>query len=335
MPSPSRKKGYFLPWSVGELVDQLSYSNLLSRNVPALRYEHAWPFVAQYLRRGGWLFNSVETAAVVIRDRRGFPRLVSFFGEETPAAYVALARAFGHALIIENVPEAMGYELCQLAGWSYIEEIASLDERPESTYPQVSVDLSRIGTEREVSSWRAPADLQLPGVNWRFQRDARQGLRNLVHLGGSLVRWNPSYLPAALDCARLNAKWHSQRVSRHGDSLEGGAASLFEPVEFVLRGFANRLGGFVALTGERIVGFALTFPVGDQHIGIYANGSVPDVPYVMDLLFAACVADLIPSSASALLLGGSETYGLYHFKKKIGAIRESQMRTLRFWPEKQ
>lgn len=314
--------------------DLARYHDLCTHHGSARKeYEHGYPFLVQYLRRGARILSNGRSAACITTDHRGDPKLISAFGIAKAYHLQELLSDWDRPLFVENVPVAIASRLQAEPGWSIAETSPYEDQLPESTFPQVAIDLDRLASSSsDPALWCRTAAFNLRGSAKRFRRDVRFGLGRLWKLKGRLQRWNPSYLEPALRCLQINAGWHVQRCLERGASISSASASFSSPGEFLIRACARELDGWVAVTDTEVLAFALTYRVDAHRAGVYANASKPDLPCAMDVMIAAVAIDALRAGMREVLLGGSETESLYRFKSKIGDVRRRTLLALMFRP---
>lgn len=180
----------------------------------------------------------------------------------------------------------------------------------------------------EILDWKYPSiEISTSRVNnlqGREFRDLRYNISKVDIAEARLARFYPDR--DMDDSLELVKKW----CSRHA-SEQYSFEDLFGLYQEILVNYdaMNGIAGFVLYYYNKLVAFNFLekplFAEGEMvSLAFIADADVKGIPSFMR--YAVC--KMLGSTINKITVGGSETYGLYRFKKKLNPINEIELKTL-------
>jgi len=299
-------------------------------------YEHGWLYVVQSMRSGGWILSNERFIAFLSkRDGwRELPAVITVIGDIKTSDYQALCEYIlqflkSDILVIRNIrKDLVPYIIRTDSRFSVNDdEQLPIDCKPEERFPSVTVELQRLRSDLEELPRRNfdiklhNFDLPIKKDGHDFRESVRRGAREIIKQHGLVREWKKGDLGSMLNCIRINANWHVERVMRQGGRVQNGWKGFYQPVFEIVSKAYGVCEGLVVEVDHRIEAFLVWDYISEKFAGVYALASTPLINCSMDVLLATAYTLLRRKGYTYLGLGGSEITSLYSFKMKVGVCQ--------------
>lgn len=313
-------------WSALSGADESLFRRYISKHAPPFSYEQNWAYITQQTRLHGMknLSRRVLSAALIKDPTSPFAFLLAPIGEEAevlkqlPTLAKGLAGTSGRRVVLRKAPVEWEDKLRQGGFRKILPEAFTLAaDYPEDVYPQVVL-------ETDVS--------------------ARMHLPRLEKVRRRLSHFNRTYnaqlatlsSEQAGDLKRLVDQWAAEHNER---SLGGdrGARADAAAYHVLIDAFAHRVDGetyfgLILFVAGVPVGFCFAERCGARSAALYASLAMLEIGGASEFMLVGFMDQLAQAGVRSINLGGSETGGLYRFKKKFDPITEIATVELEYRP---
>lgn len=304
--------------------DETLYDSYFARSSDGLAYENNWAFIVQETRFGGFRYHQHDLLLTAVSRHSTSPFLfifpplgeLSVFSGEIERLAAILRRVTGRRIVLRKLLPDLTRSL--VGGTTFIplaaSEFTHPRDIPEDVYPQVIIsvdDTVALATSKFVKTRN---QLKYFSDTWREIVTPPLASHYRVEVANLAELWNAAY----------RERLASENARADITKVDISAYTIFADV-FGGRIDGMRYFGRLLFVGGNPVGFTFAGRVSEQAAALYCSLSLRKFRGAAEYLFVTLLKDLTAAGVRYLNLGGSETQGLFDFKRKFAVteLREA------------
>lgn len=316
------------PWSRLSSADEPLFRRHIRAHALPSSYEHCWAFITQQARLCGYkaLHKGVLSVAAIKDPRSPFAFLLPPIGpsqavlDQLPRLAARLVEMTERRVVLRKAPAAWEAEL-GLRGFRRVppSAFAIAAEYPEDVYPQLVLDTAVAGGMAQPKLQKTRNQLNV------LHRSHDAGVEVMCSRHRALL-------------GQLIDRWAGTRNrNAGGDADERGRIADPDAYHCLVNAFAHRVDdrsyfGLVMFVDEQPSGFCFAERSGPHSAALYASLAHRGVRGASEFLLVSFLSHLAGAGIRSINLGGSETLGLFRFKRKFAPAREISTVELEFEP---